>query len=143
MAEASEGPSRRKVVSTPTQIRSRSETIGELEVDQLRVRRLRMSDASRAAVSLVCQNAPAILTEPAYHNALLTTYWMLSNPHKAAALVRAGSRSRTDTGSPPSRGRTCCATARRGMRAPVLAVADGALGFWGTASRRALSRRCT
>jgi hypothetical protein len=40
MAEASEGPSRRKVVSTPTQIRSRSETIGELEVDQLRVHRL-------------------------------------------------------------------------------------------------------
>ena len=31
----------------------------------------------------------------------------------------------------PSRGQTCCATAnRRGMRAPVLAVGDGAPGVW-------------
>ena len=39
------------------------------------------------------------------------------------------------TGSPRSRGRTGCATARRGMRAPVLAVGDGALGFWNGAAR--------
>ncbi len=36
----------------------------------------------------------------------------------------------TGTASPPSRGLTCCARPRRGMREPVLAVGDGALGFW-------------
>src|SRR5665648_230594 len=37
----------------------------------------------------------------------------------------------TDSGSPPSPGPTCCGRRRRrGMTAPVLAVGDGALGFW-------------
>jgi hypothetical protein len=35
------------------------------------------------------------------------------------------------TASPPSPGRACCGDARRrGMRAPLLAVGDGALGLW-------------
>ena len=34
------------------------------------------------------------------------------------------------TASPPSPGPTCCATRQAGMRATVLAVGDGALGFW-------------
>ena len=50
----------------------------------------------------------------------------------ALTAARSSSRWPTATGSRPSPGRTCCATAaRRGMRAPVLAVGDGALGFWG------------
>ncbi len=31
---------------------------------------------------------------------------------------------------------------RQGMRAPVLAVGDGALGFWGRTSRGVLGHRC-
>ena len=45
---------------------------------------------------------------------------------------RSWSRSPTGTASRPSPGPTCCgACKRRGMTAPVLAVGDGALGFWG------------
>ena len=59
---------------------------------------------------------------------------MPAGPDRRARRRHQGARSRwpTATASRPSRGPTCCATAkRRGMRAPVLAVGDGALGFWG------------
>ena len=54
-----------------------------------------------------------------------------SSSVSASTAPRSWSPSPTATGSRPSRGPTCCATcAVAGMRAPVLAVGDGALGFW-------------
>jgi putative transposase len=44
---------------------------------------------------------------------------------------RNSSRSLTASASRPARGPTCCATASAAACAPVLAVGDGALGFWG------------
>ncbi len=49
---------------------------------------------------------------------------------------RSWCRSATDTESPPSPGPTSCGVCRRrGMAAPVLAVGDGALGFWESVGR--------
>jgi len=48
---------------------------------------------------------------------------------------RSWSRSLTGTGSRPSRGPTCSATAGGGIRAPVLAVGDGRVGVLGRAGR--------